>query len=51
MYRGSSLRLRITFELTRIGYSWWLGVGGLKKSSRIYSGNCVDESDRVELGE
>ena len=51
MYRGSSLRLRIIFELTRIGYSCRLGVGGLEKSSRKYSGNCMDESDRNELCE
>ena len=50
MYRGSSLKLRIIFELTRIGYSCGLGVEGLKKSSREYSGNCMDESDRIELG-
>ena len=51
MYRGSSLRLRIIFELTRIGHSCRLGVGGLKKSFRKCSGNCMDESDRIELGE
>ena len=51
MYRGSSLRLRIIFELTRIGYSCGLGVGGLKKSSKKFLGKCMDESDRNELGE
>ena len=51
VYLGSSLRLRIIFELTRIGYSCELGVGGLEKSSKNYSDNCMDESDRIELGE
>ena len=51
MYRGSSLRLRIFFELTRIGYMCGFGVGGLEYSSRKYSGNCTDESDSIELGE
>ena len=51
MYLGASLRLRITFELTRIGYSCGFGVGGLEYSSRKYSVICVDESDSIELGE
>ena len=51
MYRGSSLRLRIYFEVTRIGYSCGFGVGGLEYSSRKYLGNCMDESDSSELGE
>ena len=42
---------RIIFELTRIRYSCGLGVGGPEKSSRKYSANCMDESDRIELGE
>ena len=51
MYRGASLRVRITFELTRIGYSCESGVGGLEYSSRKDSGSFIDESDRIELGE
>ena len=30
VYRGSSLKLRIILELTRIGYSCGFGVGGLE---------------------
>ena len=51
MYRGSSLRVRIIVELTRMRYSCGFGVGGLEKSSKKYSGNCFDESDNIELGE
>ena len=51
VYRGSSKRVRIIFELTRIGYSCGSGVGGLEYSSRKYSSNCIDESDDIELGE
>ena len=51
MYRGSSLRLRIIFELTRMGYSCGFGVGGLEYSSKKYSGNCIVESDSIELGD
>ena len=51
MYRGSSLRLRIIFELTRIGYLCGFGVGGLEYSSRKYSSICMEESDSIELGE
>ena len=51
MYRGSSVSVRTIFELTRMGYSSGFGVGGLKKSSKKYSSNCVEESDAIELGE
>ena len=51
MYRGSSLRVRIIVELTRMGYSSGFDVRGLKNSSKKYSGNCIDESDNIELGE
>ena len=51
VYRGSSLKLRIIFELPRMGYSCGFGVGGLENSSRKFSGNCIDESDSIELGE
>ena len=51
MYRGSSLRLRIIVELTRMGYSCVFGVGGLEYSSKKYSASCMDESDSIELGE
>ena len=51
VYRGSSLRVRIIVELTRMGYPCGFDVGGLEKSSKKYSGNCIDESDNIELGE
>ena len=51
MRRGSSLRVRIIVELTRMGYSCGFGVGGLENSSKKYPGNCIDESDNIELGE
>ena len=51
VYRGSSLRLRTIFELTQIGYSRGFGVGGLEKSSKKYSGSCIEEFDVIELGE
>ena len=52
VYRGSSLRvLRIIVELIRMGYSCGFGIGGLENSSKKYSGNCIDESDSIELGE
>ena len=51
VYRGSSLRVRIIVELTRKEYSCGFGVGGLETSSKKYSGNCIDESDNIELGE
>ena len=51
MYRGSSFRVRIIVELTRMGYSCEFGVGGLENSSKKCSGNCIDESDNIELGE
>ena len=51
VYRGSSLTLRIIFELTRIGYSCGFAVGDLEYSSRKYSGNCMGEWDSIELGE
>ena len=34
-----------------MGYSCGFGVAGLKNSSKKYSGNCIDESDNIELGE
>ena len=34
-----------------MGYSCGFGVGGLENSSRLFSGNFIDESDRIELGE
>ena len=51
VYRGSSVRLRIIFELTRTGYSCGFGVGGLEVSSGKYSSDCMDELDSIELGE
>ena len=51
MYRGSSLRVRIIVESTRMGYSCGFGVGDLENSCEKYSGNCIDESDNIELGE
>ena len=51
VYRGSSLRVRIIVELTRMGYSYGFGVGGLECSSKKCSGSCIDESDNNELGE
>ena len=51
MYRGSSLRVRIIVELTRMGYSCGFVVGGLENFSKKYLGNCIDESDNIELGE
>ena len=51
VYRGSSLSVRTIFELPRMGYSLGFGVGGLEKSSKKYSGNCIEEFDAIELGE
>ena len=34
-----------------MGYSCGFGVGGLEHSAKNYSGNCIDESDSIELGE
>ena len=34
-----------------MGYSCGFGIGGLENSSKKYSGNCIDESDSIELGE
>ena len=51
MYRGSSLRVRIFVELTRRVYSCGFGVGRLENSSKKFLGNCIDESDSIELGE